>query len=56
MFQEAFDKIKETAYNDLTLFGLKSLIILWCFVIVGLVLLIDNKWVLAGILAYEVLP
>lgn len=36
--------------------ALKLLIVLWALFVVGVALLVDNAWVLAGILAYEVLP
>jgi hypothetical protein len=42
--------------QDFTKAGLKTLIILWALFIIALALLIDEPWVLAGILAYEVLP
>lgn len=35
---------------------LKVVIILWALFVIGLALWIDNPWILAGILAYEVLP
>lgn len=35
---------------------LKIVIILWALFVIGLALWIDNPWILAGILAYEVLP
>lgn len=35
---------------------LKTLIILWALFVIGLALWIDNPWLLAGILAWEVLP
>jgi len=36
--------------------ALKTMIVLWSLAIIGVALWIDNPWVLAGILAYEVLP
>jgi hypothetical protein len=36
--------------------ALKTMIVLWSLLIIGLALWIDNPWVLAGLLAYEVLP
>lgn len=42
--------------EDYTLNGLKLLIIAWCIFVIGLTLMVDNKWVLGAILAYEVLP
>lgn len=50
------EAIKQKANNDMSLFALKSVIILWCLVIITATLFIDNKWILSGILAYEVLP
>lgn len=54
--RESFEKLRKDASRDLTLFQLKAVIILWAIFVVVLVLLINNKWILAGILAYEVLP
>lgn len=42
--------------TDLPVFSLKVLIILWAVMVIGAALLINNKWVLAGILAWEILP
>lgn len=43
-------------FHDYTASALRVLIILWALFVIVLVLCIDNKWILAGILAYEVLP
>lgn len=48
--------VQKQAHDDLTLFALRTVIILWAIFIIILVLTIKNKWVLGGILAYEVLP
>lgn len=56
MLKDIFNKIRELASQDLTLFGLKALIIAWALFVILLTVLIDNKWILAGILAYEILP
>jgi hypothetical protein len=50
------NKVQSNFATDYTLSGLRLLIIVWAFFIIALALIIDNKWVLAGILAYEVLP
>jgi len=42
--------------EDLTATVLKALIILWSLFIIVLALVTESRWVLAGILAYEVLP
>lgn len=42
--------------KDFTLTALRVIIIVWCLIVIGLALVIKNKWVLAGILAYEILP
>lgn len=42
--------------EDYTTSGLKLLIIAWSFFVVVLAIIIDNKYVLAALLAYEVLP
>ena len=42
--------------EDYTTAGLKLLIISWCVFVIVLTILINNKYMLAAILAYEVLP
>lgn len=42
--------------KDFTLAGLKVAIVLWALIVAIAALSIDNKWILAGMLAYEVLP
>lgn len=42
--------------QDFSKSTLKALIIAVGIVLIGLGLFVDNTWVLAGILAYEVLP
>ena len=56
ILKDQFGSIRKKAAEDFSLFGLKATIILWCLVIIFMVLSIDNKWILAGILAYEILP
>lgn len=53
------DNLYENARNisaDFSLWTLRLSIIAWAIFIIVLVLCIKNKWALAGILAYEVLP
>ena len=51
------EKIRQDFYEDYTAATLKTLIVLWAIGVILLVLfVVDNKWLLAGILAYEVLP
>ena len=49
-------RMQQEFYRDLGLTALRAIIIVWCLIIIALTLVIKNKWVLAGILAYEVLP
>lgn len=42
--------------SDFTLTSLRVTITLWALFIIVLAWVINNKWILAGILAYEVLP
>jgi len=50
-------RAQQSFYDDFTTATLKTLIVVWAVLIVLLVLfVVDNKWLLAGILAYEVLP
>lgn len=50
------ESVRRSFEKDFTLAALRATIITWCLVVIGLAIVIDNKWVLAGILAYEVLP
>lgn len=49
-------RLQEALNRDYTLGALKIFIIVWAIFIIFLSLVIDNKWILAGIIAYEVLP
>jgi len=48
--------VQQAFYDDFTLFGLRSFIVFWALLIIILAFMINNKWILAGIIAYEVLP
>lgn len=49
--------VRQGFYQDFTESMLKTLIVVWAILVILLVLfVVDNKWLLAGILAYEVLP
>ena len=49
--------VRQAFYEDYTAATLKTLIVVWAlFIIFITIFVIDNKWILAGILAYEVLP
>ena len=49
-------RLQAAFYQDMTTASLKAAIVVWALFVIVLALLIDNPWVLAGILAYEVLP
>ena len=50
-------KTRQAFYDDFTTSTLKTLIVLWAIMVIILVVFyVDSKWLLAGILAYEVLP
>jgi hypothetical protein len=53
---EVIEKIKKRFEADYTATSLKFMVIAWALFIIFLAIAIDNKVVLAGILAYEVLP
>lgn len=53
---EMIKRFRDAANRDFTLVSLKTLIIVWAIFVIFLTLIVDNKWVLTGILAYEVLP
>ncbi len=48
--------IQRSFARDFTATGLKAAIVIWAFIVVIAALSIDNKWILAGMLAYEILP
>ena len=50
------DRVQSEFNKDFTLAGLKTAIVIWAIIVAVAALSIDNKWILAGILAYEVLP
>jgi len=51
-----FHKVRSDFARDWTEAALRWTIIAWAVFIIVLVLFVKNKWILAGILAYEVLP
>lgn len=53
---QTFERVQIAFSENFTRAGLKAIIILWALFIIVLALIVDNSWLLAGILAYEVLP
>lgn len=53
---EYIQQLQDYLARDFTTGALKILIIVVAVVLVFLAVAVDNKWILAGILAYEVLP
>lgn len=50
-------RFRESLEEDFTETALKTLIVIWAiFVIILVIFFVDNKWLLTGILAYEILP
>jgi hypothetical protein len=57
MFLEnTYNKFKSNFQRDYTESALKLMIISWCIFIIITVMFVNNKALLAAILAYEVLP
>ena len=56
MFAQLFKNIQRGAANDFTLFGLRMFITLWAVFVIILAWSIENKLILGGMIAYEVLP
>lgn len=56
MLDKLFQSVRVAANRDLTLVGLKTAIVAWSLVVIVLALSSNNKWMLAGLLAYEILP
>lgn len=53
---EWIKKLQKQFSEDMTVATLRWAITLWAIFVIALAWLIDNGWVLAGLLAYEVLP
>lgn len=49
-------RFRQEANNDLSMTALRVAIITAALVFIGMALFVNNKWVLAGALAYLVLP
>ena len=49
-------KFRQDVYDEYSVFALKTFIIAWALLVIVAALWIDNKWLLAGILAWEILP
>ena len=56
MFDKITNKVAARANNDLTLMGLRLTITVWALFVIFLAWYMDNKWFLAVLLAYEILP
>jgi hypothetical protein len=56
VWEDVVSDFRKKASRDMTLTGLKTAIIVWALFIILLAIFIDNKWLLGGILAYEILP
>lgn len=51
------EKVRKYFHENYTKAGLKALIVAWALTVAFVaVFLVDNEWILAGILAWEVLP
>lgn len=50
------ERVQKHFAQDFSLSALKVIIILWALFIIFLALVLDDVWLLAGILAYEILP
>ena len=53
---ETFRRVQEAFNRDFTLTSLRVVITLWALFVIVLAWTIENTFLLAGILAYEVLP
>ena len=56
IFTRLFQRVHSDFANDWTEAMLRWTIVVWAAFIIILALLVRNKWILAGILAYEILP
>lgn len=53
---DVFRRVQAAFSEDFTESALRAVIILWAVFVIFLALNVKNKFLLAGILAYEVLP
>lgn len=53
---ETFKRLQEALAKDFTKTSLKVIITLWALFIIVLAWTLDNTFLLAGVLAYEILP
>lgn len=53
---ETFKKLQESLARDFTKTSLKVMITLWAAFVIVMAWTLDNTFLLAGLLAYEVLP
>jgi hypothetical protein len=49
-------KFRQDVYDEYSVVALKTFIIAWAVLVIVAALWIDNKWALAGLLAWEILP
>lgn len=49
-------KFQQDIYDEYSVLALKTFIIAWALLVIVAALYVDNKWLLAGILAWEILP
>jgi hypothetical protein len=49
-------QFRADVYEEYSVVALKTFIIAWALLVIVAALWIDNKWVLAGLLAWEILP
>lgn len=57
LVEDAVQELRQHFFENYTETILKGMIVVWAiFVIILVLFFVNNKWLLAGILAYEVLP
>lgn len=56
MFADVAKRLQNYAASNYTEMGLKALIIAWAVMVIILAAVVKNKWLLAGLLAWEILP
>jgi hypothetical protein len=49
-------QFRQDVYEEYSVLALKTCIIVWALFVIGLALFVNDKWLLAGILAWELLP
>jgi len=54
--KQRFNEYHNALATDFSTTALRTMIVIWALFVIVLVFFINNSWLLAGILLYEILP